>query len=232
MLLTVVLVVIIILFLLWITYKEPEIVIVTSHFKEDLTWLKKSKYPVVLIDHKGAAPSPFKPRAIIPNKGQEGAVYLKYIVDNYYNLPEYIVFLHGHEHGWHQYKDKHLLDMIHNVKLSGNDYISLNEFWSNTDDHIDKITKHWHVIEPWVGKQPKEQGQAWGSAQFIISRDRILRHPREAYVHWFNAISTSDEDFNMGVMFERTWHYIFGEPWQMKKNAFPFRKRFHFVFQR
>jgi hypothetical protein len=228
MLLTVIFVIIVFLILVWLTHKEPEIVIVTSHFREDLTWLKNSKYPVVLIDHEGASPSPFKPSVIIPNKGTEASVYLKYIIDNYYNLPEYIVFLHGHEHSWHQYKDRHILDMIHNVKLSGGDYVSLNEFWAITDDDMNKIiTKHWHVIEPWVGKQPKEYGHCWGSAQFIISRDRILRHPREAYVHWFQTIITSDDDFNMGVMFERTWHYIFGEPWRMEKIAFPFRKRFH-----
>jgi hypothetical protein len=228
--LTVLLSILVVLLLIWITYKKPEVVIVTSHWKEDLNWLKKSKYPVVVIDHKGATPSSFKPISVIPNKGTEASVYLKYIVDNYYNLPEYIVFLHGHEHAWHQYKDRHILDMIHNVKLSGNDYISLNDFWSKTDDHIDKITKHWRVIEPWVGKQPKEHGQSWGSAQFIISRNRILHHPREAYVHWFQTIVRSDDDFNMGVMFERTWHYIFGEPWVMKKAAFPFRKRIPYIF--
>lgn len=228
--LTVLLIIIVFLILVWITHKEPSIVLVTSHFREDLTWLKKSKYPVVLIDHEGAAPSPFKPHAIIPNKGQEGAVYMKYIIDNYYDLPDYIVFLHGHEHAWHQYKDRHILDMIHTVKLSGGDYISLNEFFTDTGDLLPNITKHWHIIEPWVGKQPAGHGQSRGSAQFIISRDRILRHPREAYVHWFQTISTSDDDFNIGVMFERTWHYIFGEPWRMEKTAFPFRKRIPFIF--
>jgi len=44
--------------------------IVTSHWKEDLTWLLKSPWPVNLIDKEGADPSPFVPKYIIPITGE------------------------------------------------------------------------------------------------------------------------------------------------------------------
>jgi hypothetical protein len=48
-----------------------KLTIVTSHWKEDLTWLKKSKFPVVLIDKEGADPTCFEAQHVIPNKGFE-----------------------------------------------------------------------------------------------------------------------------------------------------------------
>ena len=85
--------------------------IVTSHWKENLDWLKKSKYPVVLIDKMGADPSWLEPRHIIPvNKGKEVSVYLKFIIENYDNLPDFTAFIHGHETSVHQLFSRPLLE--------------------------------------------------------------------------------------------------------------------------
>ena len=35
------------------------------------------------------------------NKGNEASVYLKYIVDNYDNLPDFTLFIHDDERSWH-----------------------------------------------------------------------------------------------------------------------------------
>jgi len=193
--------------------KKSDIVIVTSHWQEDLTWLQKQKtFNVVLIDHEGAAPSVIEPTAVIPNKGREAASYLKYIVDTYDRLPEYVAFIHGHEHAWHHMFQGSLLDRIKKAE-----YLPLNGYWTDTDtQHPEKIEKHWNVIEPWVGPRPTFNGYTDGGAQFVVSRRRIQKHPKEAYEHWYNTIVTSDDSYNMGVMFEFAWHYIMGEPWYLK----------------
>ena len=36
----------------------------------------------------------------VTNKGNEATPYLQYIIDNYDNLPETILFSHGHKCGW------------------------------------------------------------------------------------------------------------------------------------
>ena len=44
------------------------------------------------------------PRAkltVAKNKGRESMAYLTYIIDNYDNLPEYMVFLHSLRYQWH-----------------------------------------------------------------------------------------------------------------------------------
>jgi len=85
--------------------------IITAHWKEDLTWLKNADVPVVLIDKEGAEPSPFVPQHTIPNYGLEASSYLKYIVENYENLPDHVAFIHGHETSVHQNHDRPLLEV-------------------------------------------------------------------------------------------------------------------------
>lgn len=77
-------------------------IIVANHWNEDLEWLKKSKYPVVIIDKVGSALSCFEPTMVLENKGGAESSYFKYIIENYENLPDNVAFLHGHETAYHQ----------------------------------------------------------------------------------------------------------------------------------
>lgn len=116
--LTVLLSIFVFLVLVWITSKEPTVVIVTSHWKEDLNWLKKSKYPVVLIDHEGSDPPAIEPTTIIPNRGNESSSYIRYIIDNWDSLPDYVAFIHGHETSHHQKHKEHMLTLIDRARRS------------------------------------------------------------------------------------------------------------------
>lgn len=49
-------------------------------------------------------------------------------------------------------------------------------------------------------------------AEFIVARDRILRHPRAFYEHlrdWI--IRTELSRYRAGRVFEYLWHYMFGQ---------------------
>ena len=233
--LTVLLIVLVFLILVWFTHKEPTVVIVTSHWKEDLTWLKKSKYPVVLIDHEGSEPPAIKPTTIIPNRGNESSSYIRYIIDNWDSLPDYVAFIHGHETSHHQKHKEHMLMLIDRAQRSG--FVTLNGMWLGEpspscvkSDYYLQIAKYWYLFEPYIEKYPNKPLFTDACGQFIVSKDEITKYPLKAWQTWYEALIHPDTHQELGFVFEYTWHYIFGQPWQMKRSAFPFRKRFPFVF--
>jgi hypothetical protein len=205
--------------------------IVTSHWKEDLLWLTKSSYPVILIDKEGADPSPFTPQHIIPNKGKETTTYLKYIIENYHSLPDYVAFIHGHETAWHQRYPYPLLDVIAAANITKYDFISLNNY---TRQYRFKDTGHFegedyniYFETNWDRYEfPNERRPPFNyliecpiSAQFIVAKSRILAHSKEKYIKWYtllmNDIDNGTENkLHTIIFFEYTWHILFGENWQ------------------
>ena len=218
--LTVLLILMIFFILLWITHKEPRIVIVTSHWKEDLNWLKKSKYPVVLIDHEGSDVPAIKPTTIIPNRGNEASSYIRYILDNWEDLPEYVAFIHGHEMSRHQKYKEQMLEIIERAHLTPDCYIPLNGMWLGEPapscvkkDYYLQIAKYWHLFEPYVRKYPNQPLFTDACAQFIVSRNKITQYPFEAWQTWYDTLIIHPE---LVYVFEYTWHYLFNQPWRMK----------------
>ena len=68
--------------------------IVIAKYKEDVGWVNKyfDKTDVIIYDKSGEV----NDNVInIPNVGREAETWMRYIVDNYYSLPDYIVFLQG-----------------------------------------------------------------------------------------------------------------------------------------
>lgn len=202
-----------------------DLVIVTSHWKEDLEWLKKSKWPVVVIDKEGSDPSWITPQHTIPNKGREVSVYLKYIIENYDNLPNHVAFIHGHENSWHQFHDRPLLDLIEHANVQEHEFISLNNFmkWYGfinepTEEYM-QIETYWDLFQIDQKKPPKfSLLQSPIGAQFIVSKNRILRNTKEDYQRWYKIVMEveSSKDLNISTFFELVWHIIFGEEWICK----------------
>jgi hypothetical protein len=191
--------------------------IVTSHWKEDLTWLLKSPWPVNLIDKEGADPSPFVPKHIIPNKGREVSAYMKYIIENYNNLPDYVAFIHGHEFSEHTHHDKSLLDIIGGANIHNYHFIPLNNlfkfynFFQYGDDIIPFIS-FWFIFGFYDVDSPKLYSGVIApmSAQFIVSREAIRRYNKSQWTQWYNLVSNEQQnDYNLfAVFFEHIWHMI------------------------
>jgi len=234
---------------------NTELIIVTSHFTEDLEWLKQSKYPLVVCSKVGAhIPAiPADPKCIIPNIGNEASSYLKFIITYYDNLPEHIAFIHGHETSWHQSVD--ILKAIDGALYKTYNYISLNGIFlkrkNNTEFHelIQKIYKQY--FESTIGvSYPKNSVQHDACAQFIVSRNTIKKYSKEIYSNWFNLIidvelakingdqfckTICTSSFIWGLIFEFIWHIIFGEPARLEHfedymethfDCFPGEKRY------
>jgi hypothetical protein len=192
--------------------------IVTSHWKEDLTWLTKSKFPVILIDKEGADPSPITPQHVITNQGMEASAYLKYIVENYDSLPDAVAFIHGHETSPHQRHTRPLLELIESANVTKYGFIPINNYQcagSFTDWEGVRFETFFRQLciplkepvpytnSPWI----HEYG-----AQFVVSRDRILKNPKMLYEGWLHIMMTQpDFSSEFAYILERSWHVIFGE---------------------
>ena len=183
---------------------DDEVVIVTAHYKENLEWLKRSNMKVVVCDKPGADPMPFPPDpkcSLDQNRGREASVFLKYIIENYDNLPKYVAFIHGHEEAWHQSGD--LLESIRRAKKEGRPYISLNNRIDLRCDDAPKdvdidpthsvedrhaafilVMKKWDEIFGPILNIPRPRYFRFQCcAQFIVSRDAILRHSKIGRAH-------------------------------------------------
>ena len=234
-------------FLLWgFVHKNDDVHVVTSHYKENLEWLKGIRWPIVLIDKQGADSTCFTPETVIPNQGREASSYLKYIIDHYDSLPKWVAFIHGHETAWHQMRPYHMLDMINHAELNEDMFESFNGHFtivpSSSEQHeVIQVQKHWDLVQHVLGDlEPNNDGMTDAGAQFIVSRDRILRHTKETYQGWYDALMSESAaqpsdiiigdrctvEYELSVFFEYTWHAIFGEPWNMKPRAFPIHKKY------
>ena len=75
------------------TESMPSYVLVISKYKEDMSWLNHIRKENCIIYDK--SPNPMSGSIPIPNIGMNQETYFRYIVDNYNNLPEYVIFLQG-----------------------------------------------------------------------------------------------------------------------------------------
>jgi hypothetical protein len=67
-----------------------ELTVVICHFKEDLTWISNIKHKVIVYNKNPNEVDLYEIN--LPNVGFDTIVYLKYIIDNYDNLPDYVCF--------------------------------------------------------------------------------------------------------------------------------------------
>lgn len=176
--------------------------ICTSHFKENLEWLKK-EFPVTVVHHEGGSEFPeFKETFVIPNHGYEASAFLEFIIRRYDSLPDFTAFIHGHETAEHQ-RVPCMLTAIRSANISKYKFIHLNNSWAyrttcDSDNFvdIDKFSKLYPI--------PQVIYTSMG-AQFIVSKDVILSRPIEFYKH-LRDIVYSHKD---AVSLEFTWHIIF-----------------------
>jgi hypothetical protein len=209
-----------------------ELHIVTSHWKEDLRWLQQSPYPIILIDKEGAQSSPFIPQHIIPNKGHESSVYLKYIFENYDNLPDHVAFIHGHEKSHHQHFSVPLLKVIASANINHHDFIPLNNAYSLFifNSSRTNFEQHWATLNlPNNLKPPYETlGLAPQGAQFILSKNLIKKYSKDFYENLYNILMNEWDNYSnhtnhIGFFFEYIWHILWGyDKWFNTTPSTPF----------
>ena len=189
-----------------------KIEVVSSHFNENLSWISRVKYPVKVFS-KTIKDDNF----IDFNKAQEAPAYLKFIIKNYYDLPDYTFFVHGHEFAYHQTDS--IVNLINTCKFN-NDFINLNRpDWVVTFDEFN-ITNKYKTEWEWLKLSwdnlffnylpfPKKLTFPC-SAQFCLSKKLIQNNNIQFYENAYKwARNTNLDNFISGRIFEYTWYYIF-----------------------
>ncbi|KAK4169825.1 hypothetical protein QBC43DRAFT_306728 [Cladorrhinum sp. PSN259] len=188
-------------------------VVVASLKKENTTWIQE-QLPrdwvpsIYVVDDETA-------KLTVPvNKGREAMVYLTYIIDNYFSLPEVSLFIHASRFAWHNDNPDYdsltsLLSLqIPYIKSEG--YVNLRCVWvlgcPTEFRPIEDVNPMWTdfrkshppnghtVTTKEVYKQAFEEllpGEEVPTnvgvsccAQFALSKDRLRTRKREEYVRW------------------------------------------------
>jgi len=188
--------------------------IIIAHYNEDLNWVLKlnNEFDILIYSKTNKDYN-----MIDGNKGQEVPMYLKYIIDNYDNLPEKNLFLHGHQNSLHQdYPSDYI---IRNVNWENSDYFSVNRrdwYQEVSDKHQISnnsfrgwLEKNWEIFQNKIDF-PENGLFFYSGAQFVVSKKLIKQYDIDFYQNLFNFIQKTDLDSVItSRIFEYTWHYIF-----------------------
>lgn len=77
------------------------------------------------------------------------------------------------------------------------------------EGHPDLITFWKDHVERFAGAMPVSVFNSTCCAEFIVSRARILRIPKEGWHHWLHVATSSQDD--AGRVFEYLWPMLFLE---------------------
>ncbi|KAK5706303.1 hypothetical protein LTR97_001290 [Elasticomyces elasticus] len=179
-----------------------------------------------------AASSLIRPHSLPVNRGREASVYLTYIIQHYYTLPDYMVFVHGKRYQMHN--DDPMLDTFPEIDRLNLDYVSEQGYTS--------LRCNWmHACEPQLEPvHGYEDGlldvkglyaTAWQEfflnetlpeavggpccAQFAVTKEAVQRWPIDKYErirHWVWTVDVGEASYKAGLILEYTWHIIFGKP--------------------
>ncbi len=189
--------------------------ILASHYSENLNWLlNQTEYDFFVYSKNQEEVSKYlipKDRVVVlANKGKESSSYLKYIIDNYHNLPNHVAFCHGHDTAWHQ--DKTILEALQEYK--GEEFWSLNNpYYRNVLYKGCPDNSVWlHICSSWyaIDLPLPDRMEHTMSAQFVVPKESILRNSLEFYekCHGLLMEQVLLDDLRLGIMFEQLWYYI------------------------
>lgn len=195
--------------------QETELVLVVSHFNEDIDWLLNAPYPVVVCEKEGSQTNPRIGRDPLcfqgVNRGREASSYIKFILVYYEYLPKYVAFIHGHETAWHQKFPGGIFQAIARANYKEHKYVSLNNKLHTmvlTKDTlvpnnvgINGVLSEYenigHLVlqlvwdkyfKPYIKKEFPHFLRYDCCAQFIVSRELIKQYPKYVYEHWYKLL--------------------------------------------
>ena len=220
-------------------------IVVASQRSEDATWLEKYfprwEQNIYRVDNPDA------PLTVPKNKGRESMVYLtcahpknyqtqaranvygSYIIDNYDNLPDNVLFIHPNRYQWHNddpdYDGLPMLRHFQIPYLEKEGYVNIRCAWSlgcpneikplqEEGEHREAVhaggdyKKAFQALFPEL-EVPKAVGVSC-CAQFAATREKIRERKREDYVRYRDwLIKTELDDSISGRVFEYSWHSKF-----------------------
>lgn len=159
----------------------------------------------------------------VPTHGEEASTFLKFIIDNYDNLPQSIVFLHGQKDAWYHifyYTSKIIYKSLEEPNF-GEKYPYVNFNIVDYDDRILGINPAMNLLaEVWdknfrsyFKKDCPKYVRHLCCSQFIVQRYAIEKIPLETFKKWYElSINENYDSILIARVFEYIWHMIFGLP--------------------
>ncbi|KAK6533302.1 hypothetical protein TWF694_002255 [Orbilia ellipsospora] len=216
-------------------YPLPSREIVVAAVKHDsVAWIEKylpEWRPRIYIAN--AADYGDKRSLTVPrNKGREANVYLTYIIDNYHNLPDYMVFIHSLRYQWHNEDPMYDgVPPIRNLRLSYLEkagFLPLRCSWTlgcpaelkPTNPYAHRVDDRFHTEEAYAEAfvvlfpnmtVPSVVGSPCGG-QFALTRDKVHERPLSDYRRYRDWLMETELTDNIsGRILEYSWHIIFGK---------------------
>jgi len=199
--------------------------IVCAKYKNDVSFLEKVPIKSAVITKD----------IDLPNIATESSSYLHYIIKNYDNLPDNIIFIHDHNESVHHIgKFTDNIDAwINAYQKNGFTYYEFSSYditkeivktkFRETPEFYNIFKIYWDsVLQKSIGDyDAAEPNNGKCCAQFIVSRDTIRNRPIEFYQNMYdwlmnNTSGTGLGDpidpysgYNTGRYAEYSWRFIF-----------------------
>jgi hypothetical protein len=202
---------------------KKQVKVVVARYNENLKWIEPL-IDICVIYNKGVDDIPYEYKRL-PNVGKEGESYLRYIIDNYDDLPDYVAFTQGEiiDHV-SDYETFYLsIIAVENGFGLPSGYRGLNERcgyhgWNYIKDFTDPYHPGLPMREFWrrIYKiDPIDNAIVCNYCGiFIVSRENIHFNPVSFYIKLYQILM-EDHETN-GYILERLWTTIFDEDYKGK----------------
>lgn len=190
--------------------------IIIAHYSEDLNWTKKMEISPIVYSKTDR-----NYNFINHNKGNEVAAYLEFIIDYFDNLPNKMLFLHGHENSNHQ--DFPSFEIANRVNWELDSFFSVNRRDWYQDflppEYFEWVKNNWDIFGDNLNLP--ESLSFYSSAQFVVHKELIEQYPLSFYTNLYEWIkNTHLSNYQSGRILEYTWNYIFTKNNKEKKYTY------------
>lgn len=161
---------------------------VIARYNENVEWTRQ--FNNVYIYNKGEK---LDNTIVLPNIGREGHTYFKHIVDNYHNLTDFIIFLQGNPYD----HSPNIINNLNNILLD-TCFQFLSEYLFEYKLSVGcKYHPHLPLIDSYKKiflKNPDNDMlvQFGAGAQFVVSKNQILKRPIYFYQNILNFLETEE----------------------------------------
>ncbi len=213
--------------------ENNEIHIIVARYNENVDWLKTdpfNKYKQFIYE-KGPHPLNGPNCKTLPNVGREGHTYLYHIIQHYEILPDVIIFLPGSATEPNKKKKTYnLMKQLTKTKIKERCEFVLNKNYLNDlsafkIDEYQSSNYHNKTVNPekkLLEASPRPFGKwfsinfptikrlptLWYNGIFSVTREQILRFPKQFYINLYNQMNTHSNP-EVGHYMERAWSGIF-----------------------
>ena len=210
---------------------EIGIDIVCTHFKEDLSWIlavgPRVNRIFVYDCQEQAVPDVLKTHPKVhwrtKPEGNGHYSYMLYVTECYHQLPDYTMFLHGHDTSWHQSNSiSTLLNKMQALmaKQQMPAYCALNDRpyadWYTPGEFIrETVERCWPLLaEELQMPAPPDGVLDIHACQFVAHRSRTLARPLGTWQRIRDKVKDIKHHATEDYFIEGITHILWGEPYR------------------